>query len=39
MIASPRVLTITLALMALVIMLTVIGLGTLGAVIWQLINS
>jgi hypothetical protein len=39
MIASPRVLTITLALMALVIMLVTLGIGALTVIVWRLINS
>jgi len=39
MIASPRVLTITLALLAFTIILAVLGIGTLTVIIWRLINS
>jgi hypothetical protein len=38
-IASGRVLTITLALIALTIILTILGLGTLAVIVWRLITS
>lgn len=39
MVASPRVLTITLALIAFVIVLAVYGLGSLAIAVWRLLTS